>query len=129
MSMDIKRYLDTSKRVDLTGIDFASAGKFPLRAYEIRCLTYMMDIESHTIVYLRGLLNSCAIDDPEITAFLSCWVYEECFHSRALRRFLESCGIATPQGPATRVTLEEIATALLCRFTPRLTAAYLTWGA
>jgi hypothetical protein len=80
--MDITRYLDASKKVDLTGIDFGSAADFPLHADEIRCLTYMMDIESHTIVYLRGLLNTCALDDPEITAFLSCWAYEEFFHSR-----------------------------------------------
>jgi len=127
--MDITRYLDASKKVDLTGIDFASAGNFLLHADEIRCLTYMMDVESHTIVYLRGLLNTCAIDDPEITAFLSCWAYEEFFHSRALRQFLESCGIAAPPALATRMTLEEVATSLLCRFTPHLSAAYLTWGA
>src|SRR5207237_3218060 len=129
MTMDITRYLDASKKVDLTGTDFASAGKSSSQADEIRCLTYMMDVESHTIVYLRGLLNTCAIDDPEITAFLSCWVYEEFFHSRTLRQFLEACGVATPPAPATRITLEEIATALLCRFTPHLSAAYLTWGA
>ena len=127
--MDITRYLDASKKIDLTGIDFASARKFPLHGDEIRCLTYMMDIESHTIVYLRGLLNTCAIDDPEITAFLSCWAYEEFFHSRTLRQFLEACGVAAPPALATRVTLEEIATTILCRFTPHLSAAYLTWGA
>lgn len=127
--MDVTRYLDASKKVDLTGIDFASAGKFPLRTDEVRCLTYMMDVESHTIVYLRGLRNTCAIDDPEITAFLSCWAYEEFFHSRALRQFLEASGLGAPAALATRVTLEEIATALVCRFTTHLSAAYLTWGA
>ena len=127
--MDITRYLDASKKVDLTGIDFASARNFPLHPDDVRCLTYMMDIESHTIVYLRGLLNTCAIDDPEITAFLSCWAYEEFFHSRALRQFLETCGVEAPRAMATRVTLEEIATTFLCRFTPHLSAAYLTWGA
>lgn len=127
--MDIERYLDVSKRVDLRGIDFDAAGKFGLHEDEIRCLTYMMDVESHTIVYLRGLLNTCAIEDPEITAFLSCWAYEEFFHSRALRQFLEVCGKPLPDALATRVTLEEIATALLCRFSPHLSAAYLTWGA
>src|SRR5262245_59900843 len=127
--MDITRYLDASKKVDLTGIDFASARNFPLHPDDVRCLTYMMDIESHTIVYLRGLLNTCAIEDPEITAFLSCWAYEEFFHSRALRQFLETCGVEAPRAMATRVTLEEIATTFLCRFTPHLSAAYLTWGA
>ena len=127
--MHISRYLDVSKKVDLAGIDFESAAKFPLHPDEIRCLTYMMDIESHTIVYLRGLLNTCAIEDPEITAFLSCWAYEEFFHSRALRQFLKACAEPVPAPLATRVGLEEIATGLLCRFTPHLSAAYLTWGA
>ena len=99
--MDISRYLDASKRVDLTGIDFESAADFPLHPDEIRCLTYMTDIESHTIVYLRGLLNTCAIDDPEVTAFLSCWAYEEFFHSQALRQFLEACGVPAPAALAT----------------------------
>jgi rubrerythrin len=127
--MDIERYLDVSKRVDLNGIDFDAAAKLPVNADEIRCLTYMMDVESHTIVYLRGLLNTCAIEDPEIAAFLSCWAYEEFFHGRALRQLLRACGTAQPAPLATRVTFQELATGFLCRFTPHLSAAYLTWGA
>ena len=53
----------------------------------------MMDIESHTIIYLRELLLTAVIEDVTITAFLSCWVYEEFFHSQVLKRFLEVQGI------------------------------------
>jgi hypothetical protein len=53
----------------------------------------LQDIESHTIVYLRSLLATRAIDDPEVATFLACWVREEIFHGLALSRFLEAAGI------------------------------------
>ena len=40
----------------------------------------MEDIESHTIIYVRELLATRAIDDPEVATFLACWFYEETFH-------------------------------------------------
>jgi len=57
---DLEKYLNHSKKVDVSGLDFAAAARFPLSDDEVRCLTYMMDIESHTIVYLKGILNTCA---------------------------------------------------------------------
>jgi hypothetical protein len=42
-------------------------------------IAYMMDIESHTIVYLRDLLSTRVVRDNEVTTFLSCWAYEEFF--------------------------------------------------
>ena len=57
-------------------------------------IAYMMDIESHTIVYLRDLLSTHVIRDAEVTAFLSCWAYEEFFHSLILRRFLKMQGVS-----------------------------------
>lgn len=56
----------------------------------------MMDIESHTIIYLRDLLATPAAQDPEITAFLSCWAYEELWHGEAFSRFLGEAGVALP---------------------------------
>lgn len=59
--------------------------RHPLRTGEARCLAYMMDVESHTVVYLRDLLSTRAATD--VTAFLSCWVYEELWHGEAFSRF------------------------------------------
>jgi rubrerythrin len=134
--MNIEIYLNATKRIDLTGIDYARAKELSLTPDEIHCLTYMTDVESHTIVYLRGLLNTCAIDDPEIAAFLPCWAYEEFFHGRALRQFLEACGVPLPETRREEVrksasfkeTIEGAATSM-CRLTPHLSAAYLTRGA
>lgn len=72
MNMDIERYLDNSRKVDFADFDYASAARFPVTRQELGCQVYVLDVESHTIVYLRELLNTCAIDDPEIAAFLSC---------------------------------------------------------
>ena len=63
------------------------------------CLHYMMDIETHTVIYLRDLLATRVAADPQITAFLSCWVYEELWHGEAFSDFLRSYGIEVPAEP------------------------------
>src|SRR5437763_16500137 len=52
----------------------------------------MMDIESHTVIFLRDLLATRAAYEPDVTAFLSCWVYEELWHGEAFSRFLGEAG-------------------------------------
>jgi hypothetical protein len=64
----------------------------PLTIEEARCLAYMMDIESHTVVFLRDLLATRAQFEPDVTASLSCWVYEELWHGEAFSRFLGEAG-------------------------------------
>lgn len=52
----------------------------------------MHDVEYHTICYLRDLLVSPAHSDPEITSFLSFWVFEEFWHGEALAAVLSAHG-------------------------------------
>jgi hypothetical protein len=89
---DLDRYLRASKKVDLSSVEWDRIGEHPVTADEARCLTYMMDIETHTVVFLRDLLATRASFDPEVTAFLSCWVYEELWHGEAFSRFLGEAG-------------------------------------
>ena len=89
---DLDRYLRASKKVDLTGVSWEAIRDHPLPVAEARCLAYMMDIESHTVIFLRDLLATRAAFDPEVTAFLSCWVYEELWHGEAFSRFLGEAG-------------------------------------
>ena len=89
---DIERYLDNSRKVEVMDLHFERAADFSISAEEFRCLTYMMDIEAHTMMYLKALLRTCAVRDPEVMSFLHCWVYEEFFHGRAIRQFLEATG-------------------------------------
>lgn len=92
---DLDRYLRASKKVDLSDLDWNAIGDHPVSVEEARCLAYMMDIESHTVIFLRDLLATKAAFEPDITAFLSCWVYEELWHGEAFSRFLGEAGFAT----------------------------------
>lgn len=89
---DLDKYLRASKRVDLSSVEWTRIREHPVTTAEARCLTYMMDIETHTVVFLRDLLATRASFDPEVTAFLSCWVYEELWHGEAFSRFLGEAG-------------------------------------
>jgi len=89
---DLDRYLRASKKVDLSSVEWDRIKDHPVSRDEARVLTYMMDIESHTVIFLRDLLATRAAFDPEVTAFLSCWVYEELWHGEAFSRFLGEAG-------------------------------------
>jgi len=135
---NLESYIEHSKKVDVSDLDLAEAAKYPLSPSEVRCLTYMMDIESQTIVFLKEILSTCAIRDPRTTAFLSCWAYEEFFHGYTLRRFLEAAGVAISptrtvevqkQASSWRYWLESFGGSLICQVSRHFHAVYLTWGA
>jgi rubrerythrin len=92
IEFDLDRYLRASKRVDLSAVEWDRIADHPLPPEHARCLAYMMDIESHTVVFLRDLLATRAAFDPDVSAFLSCWVYEELWHGEAFSRFLGEAG-------------------------------------
>jgi rubrerythrin len=89
---DLDRYLRASKKVDLSGVEWDRVREHPLAPSEARCLAYMMDIESHTVIFLRDLLATRAANEPDVTAFLACWAYEELWHGEAFSRFLGEAG-------------------------------------
>jgi rubrerythrin len=93
---DLDKYLRASTRVDLSTVEWDRIREHQVTTEEARCLTYMMDIETHTVVFLRDLLATRASFDPEVTAFLSCWVYEELWHGEAFSRFLGEAGFRVP---------------------------------
>jgi len=102
----------------------------------IFCLGYMMDIESHTIIYLRELLSTSVAEDASITAFLACWACEEFFHSMTLKRLLESQGISIDDQRFAELrrrkpadVLQQRLGALASRMTRHFPAIHMTWGA
>src|SRR6059036_2870695 len=134
-TFDLDGWVARSGALDLTGIDWTEVPRHPLPEPAIRTLLYMQDIESHTIVYLRALLATRAIDDPEVSLFLACWLYEETFHGIALARFLEAAGHPVgqreqPRGqePWTK-RLESTVTSMLSKAWPDFCAVHMTWGA
>ena len=123
------RHLRGSKALDLTGIDWGSVPDHPLSDGEVRCLTYMMDIESHTMVFLRDLLSTRVVRDPEITAFLACWAYEELWHGEALARFL---GYGTERVAEVRRSVghaRQFGMSLASLAFRDFPAVHMTWGA
>src|ERR687887_714822 len=99
VEFDLDRYLRNSKKVDLSGIEWVEIPHHPLSDGDVMCLHYMMDIETHTVIYLRDLLATRVAADPQITAFLSCWVYEELWHGEAFSDFLRLYGVEEPIEP------------------------------
>jgi rubrerythrin len=150
---NLDRHLRGSRRLDLTGVAWERISDYPLSAAETRCLAYMMDIESHTMVFLRDLLCTRAAEDARLSAFLACWVYEELWHGEALSRFLGQAGVrwepdadmpgwdasypsriarigrirADAGGGKSRLTRFGIA--LASRLLGGLPAAHMAWGA
>jgi len=85
--------------VDLSDLDWGDIPRHHLSDGDVMSMHYMMDIETHTVIYLRDLLATRAANDPQITAFLSCWVYEELWHGEAFSDFLRAYGIEVPAEP------------------------------
>jgi hypothetical protein len=134
---DLDRYVRASRRLDLGGIDFDLVSEHALADDEARVLTYMMDIETHTVIYLRDLLTTPAARDPEVTAFLSLWVYEEFWHGEALGRFLRAAGRpVSPGRPAqirrglgVRDALRTVGRMAVAYAVPDFIAVHMAWGA
>jgi hypothetical protein len=99
VDFDLDRYLRVSKRLDLSELDWDDIPRHPLSDGDVMCMHYMMDIETHTVIYLRDLLGTRAAHDPQVTAFLSCWVYEELWHGEAFSDFLRAYGVEVPAEP------------------------------
>ena len=130
---DLNGYLSRSRAVDVSDVRWDDVPRYPLPAAARRTLRYMQDIEGHTIMYLRELLSTRAVDDPEVSTFLACWIYEETFHGRVLERFLTAAGESV--SPRRRsdvgwtVRLQSVGTAIVSKAWPEFVAVHMTWGA
>jgi hypothetical protein len=129
----IDTWTPRSRALDLDGIAWDQLRHTPLGADAVRALRYMQDIESHTIVYVRQLLATRAIDDPDVATFLACWFYEETFHGRALARLLAAAGCAPLERQRSRQPwmsrLEERALGFVSRLWPDFVGVHMVWGA
>jgi hypothetical protein len=93
IDFDLDRFIRTSDRVDLCEVEWERVSDPPLTAAEIRCLRYMTDIETNTVIFLRDVLATQTAFDPDVTAFLSCWNFEELWHGEAFSRLLGEAGV------------------------------------
>ncbi len=138
MRTTLDSYKNRAGRLDLDGIDFDDFRVHPLAPDDLRTLRYMHDVEHHTVCYLRDLLLTPAHQEPEITSFLSCWVFEEMWHGEAIGRVLEAHG---EEAGAPRIAelrhrrrrheaMTTMSTIGLAAFSGRaFIALHMTWGA
>lgn len=138
MAFNLDLYKERSARLRWEDLDFTEFRSSPLDQDVLRCIRYMHDVEFHTVCYLRDLLLTPAHADPEMTAFLSFWVYEEYWHGEALAGVLEAHG--EPHGP-DRVASMRIGLGMKDKFRPYImsigssligndfVALHMSWGA
>lgn len=131
------RLIERSARLETADIDYTAFQAAPLDPDTLRCLRYMHDVEGHTMCYLRDVLVTRVHDDPELTAFLACWAYEEHWHGEAIARVLEAHGEQPgwerigalrrqlPRRDRVRPFVFSIGSAL----TRHLPAVHMAWGA
>jgi rubrerythrin len=137
MAFDIERYKQNSKKLDLSDVRWDLVRDHQLPRGAIDAMTYMMDIETHTTIYLSELLVSKACMDPVITAFLACWAYEEMYHGDAFVKFLRAYGVPVSDDRPRQVRLQEgfkrvntVMSVMLGSYVlPFFPALYLTVGA
>lgn len=120
MAFELDTYKRITGRIDIDDVDFDAFADQPLSPDDLRCLRYMHDVEQHTSCYLRNLLNTRAHHDPEITAFLTLWNFEEFWHGEAIARVLAAHG--EPAGDARVAVMRR-------RLGWRITASPLLWMA
>ena len=137
MSIDINTLVKRSARLEVEDLDLDAFGHRPLDPDTLRCLRYMHDVEGHTVCYLRDILVTRAHRDPNVTAFLTCWNYEEHWHGDAIGQVLDAHGEIAgrrrlsemrnrlPKRDALRPMMFHFTSAV----TRHLTALQMTWGA
>src|SRR4051812_24071510 len=138
VAMSIAKFQEQGGRLETADLDFDSFRDQPLDANVLRCIAYMHDIEYHTPLYARELLMiPAAWRDPQYTAFLTIWSYEEYWHGEALGRVLAAHDRPahderlTPMRHARRHQLD-LSPALywiLGHAVRRFPAVHMTWGA
>jgi hypothetical protein len=137
MASDVTTLIRRSARLDVEDLDYRSFAAQALDPDSLRCLRYMHDIEGHTMCYLRDVLVTRAHKDPDVTAFLACWAYEELWHGEAIGQVLEAHG--EPSGSVRlealrrrlpkRDALRPLTFSIGSAVTKHLPAVHMAWGA
>jgi rubrerythrin len=137
---DIAQHIAVSHKVQLDDLDWETARKVGLTAQEVESLKYFADIESQTVYYFLEVAKLQVVRDPELLTFLTMWNYEEYFHSYAMTRLMEECGVrvetATERGMRIRAgarfkaKFEDFGQSLIARAAPRtFLGLWMFWGA
>ncbi len=137
---DIAQHIAVSHKVQFEDLDWGTARKVGLTAHEIESLKYFADIESQTVYYFLEVAKLQVSRDPELLTFLTMWNYEEYFHSYALTRLMQECGVevesATDRstriraGARFKAKFEDFGQGMIAKAAPKsFIALWMFWGA
>jgi rubrerythrin len=137
---DIAQHIAVSCRVDIEDLDWELCRKVGLTQREIETLEFFADIESQTVYYFLEVAKLQVARDPELLTFLTMWNYEEYFHSHAITRLMQECGVkvgnATERstkvraGARLKAKIEDFAQTMMAKLVPqRFVALWMFWGA
>jgi rubrerythrin len=137
---DIAQHIAVSDRVEIEDLDWELARKHGLTDHEVESLKFFADVESQTVYYFLEVAKLQVVRDPELLTFLTMWNYEEYFHSHAITRLMQECGVkietATERGTKVRAgarfkaKLEDFLQTMMAKTMPkRFVALWMFWGA
>ncbi|HEY5927224.1 MAG TPA: hypothetical protein VIV11_36305 [Kofleriaceae bacterium] len=137
---DIAQHIAVSDRVEIDDLDWELARKHGLSEREVESLKFFADIESQTVYYFLEVAKLQVARDPELLTFLTMWNYEEYFHSHAITRLMQECGVkietATERstkvraGARFKAKFEDFAQELIAKTMPkRFVSLWMFWGA
>ncbi len=137
---DIATHIAVSDRVEIDDLDWQLARAHGLSEREVESLKFFADIESQTVYYFLEVAKLQVARDPEILTFLTMWNYEEYFHSHAITRLMQECGVeienATERstkvraGARFKAKLEDFLQQMMAKAMPKhFVSLWMFWGA
>jgi rubrerythrin len=137
---DIAQHIAVSDRVEIDDLDWELARRHGLSDREVESLKFFADIESQTVYYFLEVAKLQVARDPELLTFLTMWNYEEYFHSHAITRLMQECGVkienATDRstkvraGARLKAKFEDVMQQLMAKAMPkRFVSLWMFWGA
>ncbi|HEU0030277.1 MAG TPA: acyl-ACP desaturase [Kofleriaceae bacterium] len=125
--------------MEFDDLDWELARKHGLTEQEVQSLLYFADIESQTVHYFLEVAKLKVARDPELLTFLTMWNYEEYFHSYAITRLLNECGVqvesATDRAQRIRANarfkakFEDFAQGMIAKLAPKtFVGLWMFWG-
>lgn len=134
----IERFMESSGQVDLSDIDWAEVPKHTLTPEALRTIRYFLVVEGSTFFYTKALMGTnTAIREPDFVPFVTAWTYEEEFHGRAFRKFVQAYGEPIKNDYRTQTfvqrgvgeRIDEIGqTVLSYLFSDAWPAVHMVWG-
>ena len=130
--LEFRRFISESGPLSLHDIDWDAVSEHPLSTDVLKILTYMQDVESHTVVFPRTIFSQRAVDDEIVGTFLICWLFEEGMHGRALAKFLACAGHPVPARQRRTTFMDHVdraTTTLMAGVWRDFLALHMAWGA